>query len=124
MAKLAEDNWVTAMAWRQQIAANNARPEGPTDISDRWTSARATARQARRINSTSGSGDSLVTPAGTARRGTAGGGGGGGSGWARPAAVVVIGDAGSARSEEGEDEEDEEARVALASGRRSGGFSL
>lgn len=68
VAKLAEDNWVTAMAWRQ---ANTpalddalAEPEGEPPISpstswSRWRSARATARQARRmVTATTASSDS------------------------------------------------------------------
>lgn len=136
MAKLAEDNWVTAMAWRQQIAANNASPEGPTDISDRWMSARATARQARRINSSGSGGDLAVTSAATAyrnpasalspgggRSGAAGIGGGGGSGWERPTPVVVVGDADSERRSQ-EAAAEEEPRATLAPGRQSGAFSL
>ena len=127
MAKLAEDNWVTAMAWRQQMAASNASPEGPTDISDRWVSARATARQSRRINSGSGdaaaaayrtSPSSALSPA-RDRSGAAGG-----SGWERPGGggVVVGGDGCSERSEE--EGWEEGPRTALAPGRQSGGFSL
>lgn len=60
MAKLAEDNWVTAMAWRRG-ATNPASfeerrqqeenpPLSPPAASvSRWRSARAIARQARRI---------------------------------------------------------------------------
>eukprot|EP00903_Cladosiphon_okamuranus_P007131 g6928.t1 len=119
VAKLAEDNWVTAMAWRQQVAANSASPEGPTDVSDRWMSARAMARQSRRINS--GSGDLAVTSASTAFRSssTTVSPGAGGSGWERQGAVVVVGDASSERSEE-----EEGARTMLAPGRQSGRFSL
>lgn len=57
VAKLAEDNWVTAMAWRQANASalyDNAAedeepPTSPSTSWSRWSSARATARQARRI---------------------------------------------------------------------------
>lgn len=78
VAKLAEDNWVTAMAWRHQASTtttansaignpNNTVAYGSRDeISaveeapsvSRWRSARATARQARRITSTSTSNSS------------------------------------------------------------------
>eukprot|EP00904_Undaria_pinnatifida_P009659 jgi/Undpi1/5823/HiC_scaffold_2.g01097.m1 len=57
VAKLAEDNWVTAMAWREanasalydNAAQNEESPTSPSTSWSRWASARATARQARRI---------------------------------------------------------------------------
>lgn len=56
VAKLAEDNWVTAMAWRQantpalydNVAGHEDPPTSPSTSWSRWRSARATARQARR----------------------------------------------------------------------------
>lgn len=60
MAKLAEDNWVTAMAWRRgatnPVSFEERRQEEetpplspPAASVSRWRSARAIARQARRI---------------------------------------------------------------------------
>lgn len=133
MAKLAEDNWVTAMAWRQasNTTANSitSNPNNPVtygshdEISavedapsvSRWRSARATARQARRINSSSsssagsaGGGNGVTLAASTAyrnppppplrlgddnRSGAAGAGvGDGDSGWDREAAIVFVGE--------------------------------
>ena len=57
VAKLAEDNWVTAMAWRQantpalydNVAEHEDAPTSPSTSWSRWRSARATARQAQRM---------------------------------------------------------------------------
>lgn len=125
MAKLAEDNWVTAMAWRHQASAATANSVVSDPVSygsrddisaveeapsvSRWRSARATARQARRINASSGGGGGGVTAvaASTALRNpssphlnlgeinTSGaaraGGGDANDGWHQAVAAVIVG---------------------------------
>ena len=147
MAKLADDNWATALAWRQQTANSSISPVtyGDADqalessATDRWRSARATARQARR-NSSSGGGDGVAVAAasvayrnqrpvssrspvgrsGAAGGGSVGGGAVGGVGWERRA-VVVVGDGPEGLSEE---EEESATTTTVVSGRQSGGFAL
>ncbi|CAM9542337.1 unnamed protein product [Ectocarpus fasciculatus] len=136
VAKLAEDNWVTAMAFAggqpnpdsdpvtygstSATTASTSRREGggPEDQEEeeqswsvsRWRSARATARQARRLNNSSGGsrggrgGDGVVLPAdattaayistpaaaGPTPRGGIGAAGGRTSGWEPPPPAVVL----------------------------------
>ncbi len=150
VAKLAEDNWATALAWRQhqhqQTATNCTSPMvyGDDDpgheasSTDRWRSARATARQARRSNS---SGTAVAAGAVAAYRGNppsvssrspdgrggrvgdgSGGVGRGGGGWEQPA-VVVVGDSSGRLSDE-EEEPVTTTTTTVLPGRQSGGFSL
>ncbi|CAN0148588.1 unnamed protein product [Ectocarpus sp. 12 AP-2014] len=136
VAKLAEDNWVTAMAFAggqpnpesdpvtygstSTTAASTSRhegggPEGQEEDEQswsvsRWRSARAAARQARRLNSSSGgsrsgrAGDGVVSPAdattaayistpaaGPPPSGGVGAAGGRASRWEPPPPAVVVG---------------------------------
>jgi len=154
VAKLAEDNWATALAWRQhqQTATNSTSPviygdDGQgheASSTDRWRSARATARQARHINS---SGDGAAMAAGAVAayrnssqsvssrspegRGDRVGGGSGGvgrgrGGWEQPV-VVVIGERSrqsSTNERMSDGEEDLTTTAMVLPGRQSGGFSL
>ncbi|CAM9825338.1 unnamed protein product [Ectocarpus sp. 6 AP-2014] len=137
VAKLAEDNWVTAMAFAggqpnpdsdpvtygstSTTTASTTRREGEgpegqeeeehTWSVSRWRSARATARQARRLNSSGGgsrsgrAGDGVVSPAdpttlayistpaaGPTPSGGIGAAGGRASRWEPPPPAVVLGD--------------------------------
>ena len=81
VAKLAEDNWVTAMAWRQantptlydNVAEHEEPPASPSTSWSRWRSARATARQARRmVTATTAYSDSALDHGGGEESGEAG----------------------------------------------------